>query len=842
MMPVAFIDGNRVFDTDGNPYAVYLIEPHNYAFLPTHEKQQHIKTVGNAIENLIGEYHLYLLTQQPSLEQVREQMGEYSDSEYWHQHIEQSLETIKEKHPFIRKNYLVVPLKKRKYHAEDTKEFIKYLAKNAVGDAKMVLEKMKSKLIRDDVVIPIDSLNSAKRQSDDLLEKLEFGMVRSGTPKEVEWWLKKSYYRGIEDPELVIPEPFPAQTVTQSGKEVIRPVRNTVDTLSKHITPKTGHLEVRHDHQTSYQSFFVTTDVPADIDDDNPTGYEWIYGCLEWLKFPVDAAVHVRTESAAKAAQKVNRKYKIASEQVKEWSKTGREDDLDDVPEELAEDMGTVDYLQRRFRQHKKPLSYVTTFFALGANSKRELNSRKRKFKEQASKYHTMANPKADMMRLFRAFYPFQVPQIPSNWEIPMDHETLSASVPLGVRMLGDPMGVTLGELVNGRTVYLDPLNTMIKHNRTAAMLICGALGSGKTVLLKYIMYMMHEWGAYGFANDPKGDWEHFASNPKLAGHVKVISFDPESDTLFTPFRLGTNDKESYDSALGVLELIFNRENDEMRLVVLKEGLERVMNGEKRDFEEFGKHMAEIQDHHHDEEYCRNAYLILNTLKSLPQHSIGGMMCGKDDGKTFFGEKRMVIAITSGLELPSRNTEASKWTERQRYSVAMMYSIITMAWKFLKNLPSGTLKTLIWEEFWYLKKFEEGEKLYEEALRFARSFLVVVAMASQNPTDSELHNDEDDVSGLFGWRFMLRLDSKKQVEYAMNEVMDMGTGSTATWTNRFANEFYNGKGLVKDPYGRVGQMQITILDQDLMYYLKSTPEKTAKEVGEKNWSNDDQVS
>jgi hypothetical protein len=832
MMPVLFMEDNRVFDISGDSYAIFRIHSHPYAFMPILQKSRLIRDGERAFSSFVSDYHLYLLSKQLSIKQLRQEMQNISRLPGWTRQTDITLDSFEKRTPFERVNLIAVPLKKRMPSTVKETEISEIIVER-LRNIWRGIQDVKGKFARMDLVIPQDVLESSRQQAKELYDdKLRpFHELEPATIHEVEWWLKKGYFRGLGDPELQIPSPFPAQVVSRSGQSVVRPTRTALLTLSNNaIREKRHYLKIHHGlEEESFQSFYTALHVPNLVDHQTPVGYDWLFRMLESARFPIDVAMHIRVENADEAKPKVDRKNKIAKSQINEYRGGEDEDDTDEynqskVPEELLEEMESVSSLRRKFRNNQ-PLMYTTTIFGFGTDSYEELRQKMQDFKTAAkSAGITVINPPTDMKKMWQAFYPFGT-ALPSEWEIPMDPGILAAAVPFGVRMLGDPIGFHLGKLLTGRPVFMKPDRPILELQKTAAILICGSLGSGKTVLMKYIVYHLLQMGAYCFTNDPKGDWAVFFQHPEIKAVGKLISFTPDSDTTFTPFRLAKTKANCYEAAFGVLELIFNQDNTEIRNTLLGEAISQVFAGEKWDMFEFEKVVHDRIENETSQKRKEEFELIASQLKSLRDHSIGRMVYGEDTGSHLFEEKRFVCAITRGLSLPGRTAKRYEWNYNERLSVAMLYAIITLALRYLMQLPQNVLKGLAWEEFWFLKRFERGRQLYNEALRLSRSEKMIPIMATQNPTDVEASDDpdDDDITGLFGWKFMLRLQSKPQVRYGLHTLMDMPDEDIDDWVGVFSDKYSDGKGLVRDPEGRIGEMQVEILDPHLFKYLKSTP-------------------
>ncbi|MDT3418148.1 hypothetical protein QO009_004073 [Brevibacillus aydinogluensis] len=825
MLPVLYMEENRVFDIYGNPYAVYVVESDPYAFQAERVKKGIIDRVARGLSNLTGEFYFYLLNRQLSIKQMTNEMKRYGKHPSWQKQIQKSKDKLQRRLPFNRLNMIVVPLGRKQFSINLTdlelseatwQEKIKKLLQEISGGVRDV----KDKFYRYVEEFSTEVLNHARTQSDDILTKLHgLGRVRMASLQEVEWWLRKSYFRGLPEPGSVIPEPFPVQVMSKGYRQVIRPIKSVVHALADvRVREKLTSLMIEHDEdRVSYQTFYSTVNVPQEIPENDPTGYEWLYGIIETLKFPVDIALHVRIEGPKEALENLKSKKKTAEAQYEEWT-----DNDNDVPLEVEEDYATVAFLEKKLRS-RQPLVHVKTIFALGAPDLKKLKEYSTEFEQEAQKFHVLVRSPGDMKAFFQAFYPFAENSLPTSYEIPMDPGVLAAGVPFGTRALGDPCGFWLGRLLTGRPVFMDPTRAAQINTATAIMLV-GKLGSGKSYTMKDIIYHLLSWGAIGFAIDPKGtEFEKFPSLPDLGDEVKIVSFTDGAGTAqFNPFRLGSNEFDSRQAIKGILELIFQSSDPqqiEMRNVVLSMALDTVYQGVKYDMYAFEDALKGLSVHP-EPDYQRHAKIVIQRLNILKNDTLGRLLFGEDTGQNIFN-KRMLVAIVRGLVLPKAGTSKDKWTDGERLSAAMMFAVATLGLKQLLRLPKHVVKFLAIDESWVLREFEEGRKLYNEALRLSRAENLIPIMASQNATDFEAREGEDDISGLFGWKFIYRLDSKTQVEAALR-ILGMNEEDPSSWTERFS-KYTNGLGMVRDPEGRVGEMQVELVDQSLDQYFGTTP-------------------
>ncbi|MCL6577063.1 MAG: ATP-binding protein [Kyrpidia sp.] len=632
-----------------------------------------------------------MLTKQWSADEIMREMFPRSNNPVWRENQREVQEYLRYFLPFHRVNLIVVPLNRRRITIDVTADNWKdWFRQAATG----ILD-VRNRFLRNHEEISEDQLEAARKATEEWKAKLA-PMVRleKASLRDIEWWLKKGYYRGLSEPKMVLPDPHPVQVVARGGKAWLRPSRAVYLALTDVLVPESGtHLVVKHPHGgESHQTFFFTVSVPQPVPEDDPTGFEWLYGVLENTSFPVDVALHVLVEPAHEAIQHLRKKKKTAEAQYKEWVEND-----EDVPIEPEEDMASVASLERKLRS-RQPLVHVTTIFDLGAAKPEKLRQRVEQFQQTAGTYHTLVRAPGDMKKMLQAFYPFGE-DLPTGWEFPMDPGVLGAAVPFGTRALGDPAGFWLVRLFNGRPVWMDPRRPVHVLNTTSATLLAGTLGSGKSYLLKYLVTTLLSWGGERVHGGPEGRDGTVLDLP-FDAHMMRFTYD--SGTSFSPFRVGNT-----QDARAIMELIFNPLGDDRRQVVLNHGVERVLKGEKWDMRAFYEAMRDIAENSPDLRDQDEARLIAERVRLMADHEIGRLFFGEDTGESVF-DHDLVIAVVRGLSLPDKSVPKEKWTETERYSAAILYAVATLGLRRLLALPKSMVKVLAIDEAWVLRRFEQG--------------------------------------------------------------------------------------------------------------------------------------
>lgn len=836
MIPVALLQGNIVFDADGVPYAVYIVQSHQYSFQSTMRKISNIERIAKALYKYTGDLYIYLLAKQFSADQIAEKMKKYSDNAQWVKEIEYTRNHFVRNMPFERVNYLVVPLKTKMslFFDQDRSQFIQEFLRNMWQGIVDVSQKPFKRLLSQDIEINQSVINKVQTMSDDLYKHQLGGFpgIRKASMREMEWWLKKGYYRGLPDPDLQLPEVFPTHIKTTQKESKVIPVRNSLLTLSKLSQEKLEYIRCYSDDMVGYSSFMPVLHVPAEISERDPTGDEWIFGPVEKLEFPVDISIHLKVESYEVATKQLKRRRKTTMQQMREW--VGGQQD---IPDEVVEDLSGIDQGLRKFREKKMPLLHATTIIAVGANSLEQLKARKKELTDIMDKFDCIiTNSPGDQKRMFQSFYPFAKGSLPDRWQIPMDPGILGAAVPFGVRKMGDPSGFLFGSLTsNGRPVFMNPERPATELNQANTILICGKPGSGKTATVKFITDILMDWGAYGYIEDPKGDYDRYFEKPSIAANGRMVSFSPGSKINFNVFRLAEEETQRNNATITILDLLLNPKNDETRSFVIDIAMHMVFTGSKWDMLEYIKAMEILLKTDEREDYRKHADACLGNLRRLQRNGIAALMFGEDNGQNLF-DRRLLLAITRGLAIPNQTLTKADWSEEQRVAAAIRYGTSTLALRRLMNLPKGVLKFQVFEEFWILKKFPGGRQLIEEALRFSRFENMVVILSTQNPTDSDegdSDTDSGDINGLFSWKIMLRLDSKEQVAAAL-KLMNMNEDDPEDWMISFGKTYKDGMGLMQDPEGNIGEIKVSFVDPERLYYYGSSPKDTREKQNNGN--------
>ncbi|MBX5437842.1 MAG: ATP-binding protein, partial [Alicyclobacillaceae bacterium] len=647
--------------------------------------------------------------------------------------------------------------------------------------------------------------------------------LERATPRELELLHRAPYHRGLAPWPVPLPDPLPKTLTIESGQVVIRPHPLRLALGGAAVREDTFRVRVEHDDgRVSHQSVMAVASMPERIE---AIGDEWLYLPLEKLDFPVDAAVHFEILSPQRAREIVYRRKKIVASQGEEYAEGG------DVPLDLYDGLEDAQALEAKLKAGMA-FAVFHAFFAVAADSELEMLRREEQLKEKLQGSIQLVHPPGDALKLWQAFFPGETGGADRAWAIPADPGMLAASGALGTALVGDPSGMWFATMAHsGRPVWVDWFRAMRELNRSGAAGFVGTLGSGKSVGMKYAADTMLQWGAIGAVVDPK-QGEYGALVGLWPEESVWWTFGAGSDLRFSPFRLGRDARESRLIAEGFLSVLLNvttRREDQRASLVVQRALSALYEGERWDMDHFLLALdAERRNGQRREEERDIADLFLGLLERYRDRETGRALFGKDGEDNVLDERaRLVVTSIMGLDFPDPNTPPDAWRDSQRFAVAVLYLVTQIAFRRLVMAPSSVKKFFSVDEAWILRAIPEGRALLNRMLLLGRSMNLVLMMAVQNPDVflPKEGSENDDVSASLGWCFVGRLTSRAQVLHAVR-LLGLPLEDEED-LNRYVERFQGfekGRGFLRDPLGRIGEVQIDVVDAELLKAFSTTPE------------------
>ncbi|GIM46508.1 hypothetical protein DNHGIG_20570 [Collibacillus ludicampi] len=165
MLPILYIDDNLIFDTSGQAYAVFKVQSEPYAFQPQHIKHQVIDRVTRGLMSLSGEFWIFLLSKQWSVDEILREMGRQSRNPVWQEHQKEVQDYLRYYLPFHRVNLIVVPLNRQRITIDLTMDNWKDWFKQAAAG----LMDVKNRFLMGQEIIPEERLEAARKSTEEWL-------------------------------------------------------------------------------------------------------------------------------------------------------------------------------------------------------------------------------------------------------------------------------------------------------------------------------------------------------------------------------------------------------------------------------------------------------------------------------------------------------------------------------------------------------------------------------------------------------------------------------------------------------------------------------------------------
>jgi hypothetical protein len=823
--PIIHWEDNRIFDGNGQAFGIYRLPQFPYAHRSDSEKLAVNEQFERFLHSYVGKGKLLSLARQKSLGQVEEQMRQRSAHPRWKEHVDAALDELAYNQTYDREVFLVLPLRTTAGAIQiDTvfsdQEHLKKAAKAVWKQAWNVVTDIPSRIVGAERDLPFELIRSAYEADRHLFTSLQGsfgGAVKRATPADIEWIHRKPYYRGLREPNSVLPEKLPTVLTAKRGTGLIRPNRATTLYLAAaHVKEDWFRIRIQHrDKTTSYQSVMALVNFMESLED---LGDEWLYYPLENLEFPIDVCIDFTVTPGHIARQKVRRKKSTARDQLEEFEKDG------DVPLDLEDGLIDAPYLEQKLKGGM-PLVEMQVFLAIGAKSEEKLLEQEKTLINHFDGYGKPVHPPGDAKALWQAFFPGTTGGIHTSWQIPSEPRVLSSAAPLGTSRLGDPGGMLLGHLIGGgQAVFYDPTYATQILNHTGSIACVGTMGGGKSATMKYIADMILSLGGEGFAIDPKKE-EYYKLFDRWRSEAYWIRYSADSNEVFTPFHLGRDANESRivaSSWLHILLSIAGSKEDKYGSIIVEAALMRLYKGDTWDMDTFIQCLMHEVEQGKTETEREIGFLYYRMLEQLREDPIGRCIFGPDTPDRSVQSARLVVQSISGLDLPGEDQKDPKlWRPSQRFAVSMLYLSSEIGFHKLMMADPSILKFFLIDEGWMLRAIPEGRALINKVLLMGRALNIILLLGVQN-ADVLLPSKDaqnDDIAGNLGWIFIFKLESQNQVDAA---IRILNLPGHVNWFQKFA-KFYGGHGMARDPLGRVGEIQIQILPEYLKDVYSTTP-------------------
>lgn len=812
--PIRFAHRNLVFgETARDAYAVYRLELESYGGLTNAQKIDLLATVAAFAYGLGADFSLLRVSRTWAVDEyvARAQAGldrRHGDERRWQQYLESHREALARRGIARPELYISVRLAPPTRAAAN--QILSGAARLLSSPRHAAREFARATGAGDPRALSEHRLYELSSAEERVYTRIgEFFEAERVTTLDLQWLVRRAFCRGLSDPDLDLHWRPQALAIVEGDELSYRPLEADVLRLfDSPITVQERSLEIRSERGTSHQALCALGALPETVTFPGDSA-ELLFAPLDAVGFPVDAVLSAQFVPNDRATALVRRKVVDADNIFGEEARGDHGPSSDSARRPHAA-RALEDYLTGEGRP---PLLKCSIGFAVGAASADELDQRLDRLKTE---YGTVAlhRPLGDQLRLFCEHFPGQTIRV-SDYADYLTLEQLGALMPVATHAVGSGSGPYLGYTLSGsRQPVLFDLKEASRTSRPPSVLLCGTLGSGKTMTLQKLLYECFLLGSRLVDIDPKGD-HNLHLLPGLKGAVETI--DLRSDTayrgLLDPLRIapeGTAEDFATSFLIDVLpHPIPPTWRTEIRRAVKTVVTTAEAEGQAgnccRVIEELARG---------DDDSCEVARaLAVYSDTGLAQLGFG------DDGQPTqtIGSKPVTSLRIRNLARPLPGTPKDDLSEEERIGQAILRLLAGYA-MHLMGSDRSRHKVLGFDEAWFLLQDAAGRRLIEHLNRWGRS---------ENATPllvTHLVSDAEEVDNLIGARLVFGLESEQEAAAALR-LLRLDPDDERL--RRRLLSYRRGRALMRDLDGRVGAIQVDPGDE-LLATLDTTPGEPAE--------------
>lgn len=631
--------------------------------------------------------------------------------------------------------------------------------------------------------------------------------LERASTRELQWMLRRAACRGIAEPEIDGNwEPNALVISSPDGSAAYEPLEHD---LWRFANAPLGEdpgeppsLRIEAEEGISYQAFLCAGSLAAEAEFPGPQA-ELLFAPAEALGAPVDAVLHARWIGNRAALAQVRKRILDVEHGYREQERGAASG-----PGFLAEEdrVAAREYEAVLQGTSHPPMLRASISLALGAPDRDELERRVEALREGFGEV-ALHRPRGLQRRLFFDHLPRTDGGAISDYEQQMTVEQFGALVPIATTELGSQSGIYVGTTPagGGRPVRFDPTEAS-RTARASAVLLAGTLGSGKTLAAETIAFAAQRRGSLVVDFDPRPD-HGFDRIDELEGAVEVLelSADPEHRGKLDPLAIGLSELREELASSYLLELLPDPppawENAVQRAVrdavragerSLNSVVARLRAGEAIEAREVG-----------------------DALDVLSDFGLARLGFGEGTSAEVEAERPLTTIRTPGLSLPDPGASRETYTRAERVSVATLALVAALALRLVSGDRSRH-KVVLLDEAWFLLASTQGRTLLNRLVRLGRSSNTTVLLASQRLADL------GDLSELVGTYFLFGQESDAEAARAL-ELIGLDPDSAALRAK--LKEFRQGRCLMRDLDGRVGELRFDLVFPELLEALDTTPRR-----------------
>lgn len=806
--PLRYARRNLLIGSGGDAAALYRLDTLAYPFLPAAEKWALLGRLERFAHLVGADFSLWRVQRAFPAERYAAEMEGLADERHaepasWRRYLEGHEARLESLASHVPETYLAVALAERPDDRAGSG-----ILRSADRARRRMEELFGVGAPRPISASELDSLADAERRTFERLGGV-LGLRRAST-RELEWLLRRTSCRGVGEPARDrFWEPDALVVRTPDGSPAYEPVEHDLwccaNAPMSENPSEPPSLVVEAEEGVGYQAFLCAGSLASEAEFPGPQA-ELLFAPAEAAGCPVDAVLHARWIGNREALAQVRKRILDVEHAYREQERGAAS-----APGFLAEEDRVLAREYEAILQGTShpPMLRASISFALGAPDRAELERRVDALREQFGEV-SLHRPRGLQHQLFSDHLPRAGGGATPDYEQQMTAEQFAALVPIATAQLGSAAGIYVGTSPagGGRPVRYDPTEAS-RTARASAVLLAGTLGSGKTLAAETIAFAAERRGSLVVDFDPRPD-HGFDRVAELDGRVEVLELSgaEENRGKLDPLAIGLPELREELASSYLLELLREPppawENAIQRAV-----RDAVRAGERNLTAVVGRlRGGEV-------EAAREAGDALEVISDFGLARLGFGVAAESDLQA---ARRSVTTIrTPGLSLPDPRASRETYTRAERISVATLSLVAALALRLVSGDRSRH-KAVLLDEAWFLLASTQGRTLLNRLVRLGRSSNTTVLLASQRLADL------GDLSELVGTYFLFGQESDAEAARALELI---GLDPETAGLRARLKEYRQGRCLMRDLDGRVGELQFDLVFPELLEALDTTPRRAA---------------
>jgi hypothetical protein len=797
-LPLRYARRNILIGPGGEAAALYRADTVAYPFLPAAEKWAELHRLERFAHLAGADFSVYRVQRAYAADRYAAELADlldtrHADEEGWRRYLEGHQARLRELGSHVPEVYVAVSLAEARGGPGALRSFarlrrgVEELA--GVGAAQPISG------------AELEALATAEQRTFDRLGGA-LALERAST-EELQWLLRRAACRGVAEPASDRHwQPDALVVVAPGGGAAYEPLEHDLwRCANAPATEEPGEppsLVVEAEEGTSYQALLCAGSLAEEAE--FPGAAELLFGPAEGAGFAVDAVLHARWIGNREALGQVRKRILDVEhayrEQLQGASGPGF---LAEEDRELAREYEAI--LQSSAHP---PMLQASISFAVGAPDREELERRVATLCERFGDV-ALHRPRGLQHALFADHLPHAEGGSVPDYVQQMTVEQFGASVPTASAHVGSTSGIYIGYQPTGspRPVRFDPTEAP-REARASAVLLAGTLGSGKTIAAQSIAFAAQRRGSLVVDFDPKPD-HGLDQVAELEGEVEVLelSGDPEHRGKLDPLAIGLPELREELASSYLLELL--RDPPPSWEVAIDRAVRDAVRAGERSLRSVVERLRTG-----DSEASREAGEALDVLSDFGLARLG---FGSGEVEPIEVERSVITIRMPGLSLPDAGASRETYTRAERVSVATLSLVAALALRLISGDRSRH-KVVVLDEVWFLLASRQGRSLLNRIIRLGRALNATVLVATQRLADL------GDLAALFGVYFLFGQETDGE---AATGLVHIGMDRDEAAMRSRVREYRQGRCLMRDLDGRVGEVQFDVVFEELLDALDNTP-------------------